>query len=269
MSLANLDLAGKVAIVTGGAQGIGRAISLGLAECGATVCVADLNAGAAEDMAAELKTRGVESLAVQVDVTDSGKIDSMVEKTLAAFGNIDILVNSAGGASGANFRIGKILKIAEQDWDNTFAVNVKSVFLCTRAVARTMLDRKHGSIVNIASLTGEFPFPGMPAYSAAKAAVINLTKSLAMELAPHVRVNAIAPGLVETPRTSRNRTPEQLEYLLTNVPLGRMGTPEEVADVAVYLASGAASWMTGAVIDVTGGQVWMTENGRPRFRDEP
>lgn len=269
MSLANLGLAGKVAVVTGGGQGIGKAICLGLAECGATVCVADLNAGAAEDMAAEAKAKGVDSLAVQVDVTDSGKVGTMVEKVLAKFGRIDILVNGAGGASGATFRIGKILKIGEQDWDDTFAVNVKSVFLCTRAVARTMLDQRQGSIVNIASLTGEFPFPGMPAYSAAKAAVINLTKSLAMELAPHVRVNAIAPGLVETPRTSKNRTPEQLDYLLTNVPLGRMGTPEEVADVAVYLASSSANWITGTVIDVTGGQVWMTENGHPRFRDEP
>ncbi len=269
MSLANLGLAGKVAVVTGGGQGIGKAICLELAECGATICVADLNVGAAEEMAAEAKAKGVASLAVQVDVTDSGKVGTMVEKALDKFGRIDILVNGAGGASGAAFRIGKVLKIGEQDWDDTFAVNVKSVFLCTRAVARTMLDQRQGSIVNIASLTGEFPFPGMPAYSAAKAAVINLTKSLAMELAPHVRVNAIAPGLVETPRTSKNRTPEQLEYLLTNVPIGRMGTPEEVADVAVYLASSAASWMTGAVIDVTGGQVWMTENGHPRFRDEP
>jgi NAD(P)-dependent dehydrogenase (short-subunit alcohol dehydrogenase family) len=111
------------------------------------------------------------------------------------------------------------------------------------------------------------PWAGLPAYSAAKAAVISLTRSLAMELAPQVRVNAIAPGLIETPRTSRNRRPEQLDQLLTNVPLGRMARPEEVADLAVYLASDVASWVTGAVLDFTGGQIWMAEDGRPKFRD--
>ena len=268
MSLARLELKDKVAVVTGGGSGIGRAICLGLAEFGAIVCVADLNIAAAEETSALVRSTGAGSIATSVDVTDKAQIDRMAQAALGASGRIDILVNCAGGASGPDFRIGRVLRITEQDWDRTIAINLKSVFLCTQAVAPAMLERKSGSIINIASLTGEFPFPGMPAYSASKAGVISLTKSLAMELAPHVRVNAIAPGLVETPRTSRNRTPEQLEYLLTNVPLGRMGTPEEVADVAVYLASGAAAWMTGAVIDVTGGQVWMTESGRPRFRDE-
>jgi 3-oxoacyl-[acyl-carrier protein] reductase len=130
-----------------------------------------------------------------------------------------------------------------------------------------MLQRRKGAIVNMASVTGKLPWAGLPAYSAAKAAVISLTRSLAMELAPHVRVNAIAPGLIETPRTSRNRRPEQLDQLLTNVPLGRMARPEEVADLAVYLASDVASWVTGAVLDFTGGQLWMSEDGRPKFRD--
>lgn len=119
----------------------------------------------------------------------------------------------------------------------------------------------------MASMTGQFPWAGLPAYSAAKAAVINLTQSLAMEFAPYIRVNAIAPGLIETPRTSKNRRPEQLEQLLSNVPLERMGRPEEVADIAVYLASDVAGWVTGTVIDLTGGQVWMAEWGRPNFRD--
>ena len=119
----------------------------------------------------------------------------------------------------------------------------------------------------MASITGQFPWAGLPAYSAAKAAVINLTQSLAMEFAPYVRVNAIAPGLIETPRTSKNRRPEQLKQLLSNVLLQRMGTPEEVADMAVYLASDVAEWITGTVMNVNGGQVWMTEDGRPNFRD--
>jgi 3-oxoacyl-[acyl-carrier protein] reductase len=132
-----------------------------------------------------------------------------------------------------------------------------------------MLEKKKGAIINMASITGQFPWAGMPAYSAAKAAVINLTQSLAMEFAPHIRVNAIAPGLVETPRTSKNRRPEQLDQLLSNVPLGRMGKPEEVADLAVYLASDVAEWITGTIINLNGGQVWMTEGGRPNFRDVP
>ncbi len=119
----------------------------------------------------------------------------------------------------------------------------------------------------MASLTGQFPFPGMPVYSAAKAAVINLTKSLAMEFAPYIRVNAIAPGLIETPRTSKKRSPEQLKHLLSNVPLGRMGKPEEVADVAIYLASDAAEWVTGTVVDINGGQMCLTRWGQPYFRD--
>jgi len=180
---------------------------------------------------------------------------------------VDVLVNNAGGASGPSFGIGRVTRISERDWDDTITINLKSVFLCTRAVAKSMLERKTGSIINMASITGQFPWAGLPAYSAAKAAVISLTRSLAMELAPHVRVNAIAPGLIETPRTSKNRRPDQLQQLLSNVPLGRMGKPEEVADIAVYLASDAAEWLTGTIVDCNGGQVWMTEGGRPNFRD--
>jgi 3-oxoacyl-[acyl-carrier protein] reductase len=267
MRLKELTLNGKVAIVTGGSQGIGKAISLGFAQCGAAVCIADINPASAEDVAAQIRASGRRSIALQVDVTDNGQVSGMVEKAKEAYGRIDILVNNAGGASGPTFGIGRVLKISERDWDDTIAVNLKSVFLCTRAVAGIMLEQKMGNIINMASTTGQFPWAGMPAYSAAKAAVINLTKSLAMEFAPYVRVNAIAPGLVETPRTSKNRRPEQLGQLLTNVPLGRMGKPEEVADIAIYLASDVAEWVTGTVVDFNGGQVWMTEGGRPNFRD--
>lgn len=267
MRLWELKMDGKVAIVTGGGQGIGKAISLGLARCGTSVCIADVNAAAGEEVAAQIRALGPRSLALQVDATDDKQVVKMAEQSLKAFGRIDILVNNAGGASGPTFGIGRVLNISERDWDDTLTRNLKSVFLCTRAVARTMLEKKKGSIINMASITGQFPFAGLPAYSAAKAAVINLTKSMAMEFAPHVRVNALAPGLIETPRTSLNRRPEQLERLLTNVPLGRMGTPEEVADMAVYLASDVSEWITGTILDCNGGQVWMTEDGRPNFRD--
>lgn len=267
MRLSELSLKGNVAIVTGGGQGIGKAITLVLARCGAAVCIADIDPGPGEEVAAQIKTLGQESMVLAVDVRDSGQVAGMVEKVTKKLGHVDILVNNAGGATGPTFGIGRVLKISERDWDDTITLNLKSVFLCSRAVAPGMIEQKKGSIINMASITGQFPWAGLPAYSAAKAAVINLTKSLAMELAPYVRVNAIAPGLIETPRTSKNRRPEQLEQLLTNVPMGRMGTPEEVADMALYLASDAAEWITGTIMDVNGGQAWMTEGGRPNFRD--
>jgi 3-oxoacyl-[acyl-carrier protein] reductase len=267
MRLPELTLKGKVAIVTGGSQGIGKAISLALARCGAAVCIADVNPILGEDVAAQIRTLGQKSITLPVDVTVSGQVAQMVEQAIKNYGHVDILVNNAGGATGPTFGIGRVLKISERDWDDTITLNLKSVFLCSRAVAKTMLEQKKGCIINMASITGQFPWAGLPAYSAAKAGVINLTQSLAMEFAPHIRVNAIAPGLIETPRTSKNRRPEQIEQLLTNVPLGRMGKPEEVADLAVYLASDVAEWITGTVVNLNGGQVWMTEGGRPNFRD--
>jgi len=262
-------MAGKVAIVTGGGQGIGRAISLAYAGSGAAVVIADLDPESADKLEREISAAGGESLAVEVDVRDAGQVDAMVEKALARFGTIDVLVNNAGGASGANFTIGRLLNITETDFDETLAVNVKSVFLCSRAVGRVMWERKRGSIINMSSITAALPWAGIPAYSASKAAVTSLTRSMAIELAPHIRVNALAPGLVETPRTSRNRGPQQLRQLLTNVPLERMGQPEEIADIALYLASDAAAWMTGNIIDCNGGQIWMTRDGRAEFRDKP
>jgi NAD(P)-dependent dehydrogenase (short-subunit alcohol dehydrogenase family) len=267
MRLPELSLKGKVAIVTGGGQGIGKAITLALARCGAAVCIADIDPGPGEDVAAQIRAFGQGSMVLPMDVTAGEQVTRMVQKTIETFGHVDILVNNAGGATGPSFGIGRVLKISERDWDDTITLNLKSVFLCSRAVARGMMEQKKGCIINMASVTGQFPWAGLPAYSAAKAAVINLTKSLAMELAPYVRVNAIAPGLIETPRTSKNRRPEQLQQLLTNVPMGRMGTPEEVADMALYLASDVAEWITGTVMDVNGGQAWMTEGGHPNFRD--
>ncbi|GAA4340257.1 SDR family NAD(P)-dependent oxidoreductase [Pigmentiphaga soli] len=267
MKLSELTFRGKAALVTGGGSGIGRAIGLQIAGLGGRVCVADLDRDRAESLAAEICAMGGQSVGVQADVTRADAVERMVGAAREAFGRIDVLVNNAGGASGPTFRIGQVRKLTERDWDDTFTVNLKSVFLCVRAVAPLMLAQRGGSIVNMASLTGQFPFPGLPAYSAAKAGVISLTRSLAMELAPHVRVNALAPGLIETPRTSLNRRPEQLEQLLSNVPLARMGTPDEVANLAVYLASDAAAFVSGSVMDCAGGQMWMTQDGRPAFRD--
>ncbi len=267
MRLSELSLKGKVAIVTGGGQGIGKAIGVALAQAGAAVTIADIDPVAAAEVAAQINASGHRSIGVPVDATENVQIAKMVENTIEAFGHIDVLVNNAGGASGPTFKIGRVTDISERDWDDTLKINVKSVFLCTRAIAPLMLERKTGSIINMASITGQAPWAGLPAYSAAKAAVISLTHCLAMELAPHVRVNALAPGLVETARTSKNRRPEQLKSLLTNVPLGRMGQPEEIADLAVYLASDVAAWITGTIMNCNGGQVGMAEDGRPNFRD--
>lgn len=268
MRLKDISLAGKVAIVTGGSQGIGRAISVALAECGAKIVVADLNQDAAQHLAEGFSAKDIASLAVRVDVTDAAQVDGMVRQTLDCFGTIDVLVNNAGGASGADFRIGRVLNITESDWDKTIAVNLKSTFLCSRAAGRVMWEKGAGSIINMASITASIPWAGMPAYSAAKAGIVSLTRSMALELAPRVRVNALAPGLVETPRTLKNRRPEQLDQLLSNVPLGRMGQPEEISDIALYLASDVADWMTGNIVDCNGGQIWMTHDGRPEFRDD-
>jgi 3-oxoacyl-[acyl-carrier protein] reductase len=267
MRIWELTLKGKIAVVTGGAQGIGRAISLGMGCSGATVCIADIDLEAAEDLSQQIRSMGQQSLAVQVDARDSRQIAAAVEKIVRAFGRIDVLSNNAGGANGFGFRMGRIGNITEKDWDETITLNLKTVFLWSRAVAPVMLQNRSGSIINMASITGEYPWAGMPAYSAAKAAIINFTKELALELAPHIRVNALAPGLIETARTSKNRGPEQLAQLLSNVPLGRMGKPEEVADLVIYLASEVAGYMTGTIIDCNGGQAWMTEVGRPSFRD--
>ena len=267
MRLKDITMDGKVAVVTGGSQGIGRTISTALHACGARLVIADINADTAAELADDFAASGGEALAVRTDVTDAGAVDAMVRQAVDRFGTIDVLVNNAGGASGSDFRIGRVLNITENDWDKTIAVNLKSTFLCSQAAGRVMWEKKAGSIINMASITASIPWAGMPAYSAAKAAIVSLTRSMALELAPHVRVNALAPGLVETPRTSQNRRAEQLEQLLTNVPLQRMGQPEEIADIALYLASDVSGWITGNVMDCNGGQIWMTHDGRPEFRD--
>lgn len=267
MTISRFTLEGKVAIVTGGSQGIGKAISLAFAEAGARVVIADVRPDIGEEVAAQIKATGKKAAVVPVDVTKNEQVVKMVDRVVKELGRIDILVNNAGGASGEGFGMGRVLKISEHDWDETIALNLKSVFLCSRAVAPVMLEQKKGNIINMASITAGIPFPGMAAYAAAKAGVVNLTKSLAMELAPHIRVNAIAPGSIDTPRTIKTRTPEQLKHVLSNIPLGRAGLAEDVASLAIYLASDAAIWVTGSTMDVNGGQILLAEWGQPYFRD--
>lgn len=245
----NFSLEGQVALVTGAARGIGRAAALALAQAGAAVAINYQHSSeAAEAFAAELSAAGVNSIAVQGDVADSGQVSEMVDKTEAALGGISILVNNAGIT-----RDGLVMRMSDEDFDAVIATSLRGAFLCSKAVARSMMKARRGSIVNVSSVIGRRGNAGQANYAAAKAGLIGLTKSLAKELGPRgVRVNAIAPGYVVTDMTSE--LPEKMkEQIMGNTPLGRLAMPEEVASVIAFLASPAAGYITGAVIPVDGG----------------
>lgn len=246
------SLADKVAIVTGAGRGIGRGIALGLAQAGADIVIADLLATEAEKTAAEIRTLGRKSLAVLADVRSDEQIANMVKRTLDEFYRIDILVNNVGVFG----RQTPTLKVTGEDWESLLQANLKGAFLCCKAVAEAMIRQEKGSIINISSLGGILPPLGFTAYNAAKAGVINMTQSLAVEWGPqHIRVNCIAPGWIETPFNS------PLGFLqapfvvsaLKRVPLQRPGKPEDIAGAAIYLASDAADYVTGMTIIVDGG----------------
>lgn len=238
------------AIVTGAARGIGRAIAETLAAAGNAVVIADRDAAAAEQTASELRGAGHRALAVQVDVADRASVAAMVAASIAEFGQVDVLVNNAGIA-------GKAAPIAEQsdeDWDVMMAVDLKSVYLCCQAVLPHMLERKYGSIVNVASIAGKEGNPNMVPYSAAKAGVIGLTKSLGKEVAQHgVRVNAVAPAVIGT-EILLQLTQQQIDYMTSKIPMARLGKPEEVAQVVAFLASDGSSFVTAQCYDVSGGR---------------
>lgn len=240
----------KACIVTGGGAGIGRAISLALAREGAHVAVWDLNGANATEVAQTIKHMGGRSLAEQMDVSIWEEVTSSTQKVLDEFGGIEILVNNAGIC-----QVGPIEQIEEEDWDRILAVNLKGVFLCSKSVMGIMKHQKSGKIINMASMAGKAGGIAVGAhYAASKAAVICFTKSLAKELAPYgVNVNAIAPGVVETEMTRMITGGDWGGYLKT-IPLGRIGSADDVANAAVFLVSDDASYLTGEIIDVNGGQ---------------
>jgi 3-oxoacyl-[acyl-carrier protein] reductase len=248
--LSKFTLKDKVAIITGCGQGIGKSIALNFAGAGAHIVVAEINPSTAEATAAEVRRLGRESLAMVTDVTNSNQIGKMVDAALERFGRIDILVNNAG----VNLSRTPVVWMSEEEWNKTLAIDLTGVFLCSKAAGRVMVKQGAGVIINIASMAGERAYPGMAAYAAAKAAVINFTQTLAAELARyHIRVNAICPGGIETAlgTAAMGTTQERVER--AGIPLGRIGYPDDIAAAAIYLASDASDWVTGIVIQVHGG----------------
>lgn len=249
MSSAIFDLKNRVAIVTGAGRGIGKAVALGMADAGARVVVASRTAAEIEATAAEIMKKGGKSIAVTTDVRFSDQIDNLVDKTLKEYGRIDILVNNAGGTY-----FSSMMKISDNGWDAVFKENIKSIFLCTKAVAAAMIKQKSGAIVNLASRAGINAYPENPAYGAAKAGIIHLTKSTAIELAPYnIRVNGIAPGEIATEGVKMVAGGNFLD-IGNQIPLGRMGEPGEMVGGVIFLASDASSYVTGQTIVIDGGE---------------
>ncbi len=249
--MTEFSLAGKVAIITGASRGIGRAIALRLAEAGASVTVCSRKLENVEKVAEEIRAAGGEALAVQAHVGYADQVEAMVERTVETFGRVDIAVNNAA----TNPHFGPILTADEAQWDKILDTNLKSVFRVAKAVAPHMRAQGGGKIVNISSIAGLRPSPAMGIYSVSKAGVIMLTQVLALELAPdNIQVNAIAPGVIKT-RFSQVlwQTPQLAEPILKGTPLGRFGEPEDVAGLALFLASPASDYVTGAVFVVDGG----------------
>jgi NAD(P)-dependent dehydrogenase (short-subunit alcohol dehydrogenase family) len=246
------SLKDKVAIVTGASRGIGRAIALGFAEAGADVAVAARSEGDLETLAKEIDSLGRRALVLPTDVRDRAAIQAMFDKTVAELGRLDVLVNNAGGS---NF-MSPIVSMRPEGWDKLRTLNLDSVFHCTQIGAQKMLESGGGSIIQIASVAGIEGAQGLSPYSASKAGVIMMSQAVAKELAgSNVRVNSIAPGWIDTPlnewMTSDEGTLREAEKM---IPMGRIGKAEEIVGGALYLASDASSFVTGATIVIDGGQ---------------
>ncbi len=251
-----IELSGQVALVTGASSGIGRATAVALAECGAAVALNyNRNEAGAREAVNTINEAGGRAIAVQADVTRMDDVRELVNRTTRELGPVDILVNNAGSLVE---RL-KLLELTEEKWDAVLNLNLKSAFLCAQAVAPSMMERKSGTIVNLSSIAGRNGGAlGSIHYSTAKGGLITLTKGLAKELAPHgIRVNAVSPGVIETPFHEQFSTAEMMKAYVGMIPLGKIGTPNEVASVVAFLASGAASFLCGETIEINGGMLML------------
>jgi len=247
------DLKEKVAIITGARRGMGKSHALRLAKAGAKVVVSDISEEECQKVVDEIKKNRGEAMAVKCDVTKKGEVENMVKQAIGKWGRIDILVNNAGICQFKPF-----LEITEEEWDRTININLKGYFLCAQAAAKEMVKQKSGVIVNIASVAMGQQGVGMPNivhYCASKGGIVGMTEALAVELAPfNIRVNAISPGAIETPMVDLLKTdPKTMEGTLARIPLHRMGKPEEVSNLVLFLVSDDSSYMTGSTVVIDGG----------------
>lgn len=246
-----IELKNKVAIVTGGSRGIGRAVAIALAKMGASLVVSARAYEKAEGVAGEIQALGSEALAVKADVSDAHQVEGLVRSCLEQFGRLDILVNNAGVAKDA-----LILRMKDEDWNQVLDVNLKGAFYCIRAALKPMVKQRSGRIINIASVVGTTGNVGQANYVASKAGLVGLTRAAAREVAAWgITVNAVAPGFIMTDMT-KALSEKVKQSILSQVPLQRFGSPEEVASVVCFLASDAAGYITGQVVHVNGG-MWM------------
>ena len=248
---AELSLAGKVALVTGAGRGLGRAIALGLAEAGADVVGASRTASEVESAAAEIAALGRRALALTADMTRSAAVDAAVQRAVREMGRLDILVNNVGGSLRR-----PVTETSDEEWEGAIRLNLTATFFACRAAGRHFLAQRGGRVINVASTAGLRGRANLASYCASKAAVINFSRALAMEWAPHgVRVNVLCPGRLRTPATAAEMDdPAQYEAFLRKVPLGRIGSPDELKLAAVFLASRASDFATGTVLVLDGGQ---------------
>lgn len=242
-------LSDRIVLITGGGRGIGRILALALAEHGASLAIADIDLPAAEAVAAEITQSGGRAAAIAANVTDKASVQAMVAKTVEALGGVDVLINNAG-----IFPISQLASMPEDEWDRVIAVNLKGVFLCSQAVLGAMRQRGGGRIINMASVSGLVGAIGFAHYAASKAGVVGFTKSLAREAAPMgITANCVAPGIIATDIASNTFPAAALEYYKTQVPLRRLGTPEDLISVVLMLAAPGSAYITGQTFTVDGG----------------
>lgn len=244
------ELADRVAIVTGSGQGIGHAVALELARRGAIVITNDLSGCCADDTLEEIRALGGDGLAITADVSDAAQVESMIGAVVEKYGRVDVLVNNAGTT-----RDNLMMRMSEEDWDLILRVNLKSAWLCSKAVLRPMMRKRYGRIINMSSVSGIAGQAGQTNYSASKAGLIGMTRALAREVASrNITVNAVAPGFIKT-KLTESLPQDILDTLVANIPMGRWGTVEDVSYAVSFLASEAAGYITGHVLSVDGGLV--------------